>query len=54
LSLSARLLQKISAATGCLFQIVVIRKLLHKFESHVNFHVKAAQHKRTVENETCL
>ena len=45
LSLSARTKQKVSVATGCLCQTVFNWKLLHKFESCVNFHVEAEQSK---------
>ena len=45
--LSASLLQKISAATDCLCQIVLNRKLLNKFEKWCKFSscVKAKAHK---------
>jgi len=44
-SFFASLLHKISAAPCCLCQIVLNTKLLHKFESCVNFCVEAEQHK---------
>ena len=46
LSFSAGVLQKISAATCCLCQIVLNIKLFRKFESCVNFHVETEQRKR--------
>jgi len=46
LSFSAGVLQKISAATCYLCQIVLNIKLLRKFESCVNFHIETEQCKR--------
>jgi len=46
LSFSAGVLEKISAATCCLCQIVLNIKLFRTFDSCVNFHVEAEQRKR--------
>jgi hypothetical protein len=45
LSHPASLLHQISSATGCLGQIILNWKLMHKFESYANVHVKVEQHK---------